>query len=163
MLLLGLFVRHMMLAFDKLSFGQMIKLYHNYQNYCCILTAEDNSYDLSDLETTITEDAVPTSRRQAELFVARQVTRLQTNEKAALSPSELQKKLRYLLTTTPSLAEAVRRIFYLLLLEMSLMLTSLLVLFFHCYYNLFIALLKLNELPTRARILWFCSFSPSRI
>lgn len=47
------------------------------------------------------------SRRQAELFIARQATLLQNNESAALDPPVLQEKIRQLLKANPEHAEAV--------------------------------------------------------
>ena len=47
------------------------------------------------------------SRRQAELFIARQSALLQNNENAALSPPELQDQIRKVLLANPEHAEAV--------------------------------------------------------
>jgi anaphase-promoting complex subunit 5 len=47
------------------------------------------------------------SRRQAELFIAQQASLMQTNEMAALSPPELQERIRELLRANPEYAEAV--------------------------------------------------------
>lgn len=47
------------------------------------------------------------SRRQVELFIARQSALLQNNENSALSPPELQDKVRKVLLANPEHAEAV--------------------------------------------------------
>jgi anaphase-promoting complex subunit 5 len=47
------------------------------------------------------------SRRQAELFIAQQASLMHTNEMAALSPPELQERIRELLQANPEYAEAV--------------------------------------------------------
>lgn len=47
------------------------------------------------------------TRQQAELFISQQTSLLQFNENAALSPPELQEKIRQLVRQNPDLAEAV--------------------------------------------------------
>ncbi|CAL4060929.1 unnamed protein product, partial [Meganyctiphanes norvegica] len=46
------------------------------------------------------------SRQQAELFLSQQTTLLQFNEAAAISPAELQEKIRQMVQQNPDLAEA---------------------------------------------------------
>ena len=46
------------------------------------------------------------SRKQADLFIAQQVTLLQTNEAAALSPKNLQFEISRILKSNPGLPEA---------------------------------------------------------
>jgi len=46
------------------------------------------------------------SRQQAELFLSQQTTLLQFNEAAAISPAELQEKIRQMIQQNPDLAEA---------------------------------------------------------
>ncbi|GAB6021976.1 hypothetical protein CHUAL_006136 [Chamberlinius hualienensis] len=104
--IIGLFLRRMMLAFDKLLFAQTIKLYHSYQKYCSSLTVNSSVHDASSKLDHLFEDSVPTSRRQAELFVARQVALLQINPKAAIPTVELQHRLRRLIAANPTLSEA---------------------------------------------------------
>ena len=52
-------------------------------------------------------DAGRYSQRQAEFFIAQQVSLLQFNEAEALSPKQLQAKISELLSGNPDLAEAV--------------------------------------------------------
>ena len=47
------------------------------------------------------------TRRQAELFIAQQVSLLQNNESLALPPPKLQEKIRDILRANPDYAEAV--------------------------------------------------------
>lgn len=54
------------------------------------------------------------SRRQAELFIARQTTWLQNNESAALPPPRLQDVIRQVLQANPDHYEAVSSIFSIL-------------------------------------------------
>lgn len=55
------------------------------------------------------------SRRQAELFIAQQASLMQTNEMAALSPPELQERIKELLQANPEYAEAVCFHFFIIL------------------------------------------------
>lgn len=54
------------------------------------------------------------SRRQAELFIARQTTWLQNNESAALPPPRLQDVIRQVLQANPDHYEAVSSTFSIL-------------------------------------------------
>lgn len=49
------------------------------------------------------------SRRQAELFIARQTAGLQNNESSALPPAQLQNVIRQVLKANPEHYEAVSR------------------------------------------------------
>ncbi|KAK7077016.1 hypothetical protein SK128_015544 [Halocaridina rubra] len=49
---------------------------------------------------------IHSTRQQAELFISQQATLLQVNETAALSPPQLQEKIRDLVKLNPDLAEA---------------------------------------------------------
>ncbi|CAN7985666.1 unnamed protein product [Ixodes hexagonus] len=87
---LGLFVRRMLLALDKLNFSALVKLHQSFRSY----------YDAEgDGESKATQ-------RQADLFLAQQITLMQVNEKAALPPPQLQQKLRELVGGNPALTEA---------------------------------------------------------
>lgn len=52
------------------------------------------------------------SRRQAELFIARQTARLQNNEESALPPAQLQQVIRQVLQANPDHFEAVSSLFF---------------------------------------------------
>lgn len=126
---LGLFLRRMLLAFDKLSFSQVAKLYQNYKAYyeAASLGTKDNesSSELMDIcsikhtlsvkeECHVDDNAEcreegrkgQASHKQAELFIAQQAALIQTNEKEAFPPRKLQKHIRDLLKDNPDLAEA---------------------------------------------------------
>ncbi|NWX47028.1 APC5 protein, partial [Steatornis caripensis] len=109
----GLFLRHMILAYNKLSFSQVYKLYTALQQY--FQNDEKKSgIDESDMELTHTEEpegkmekeeldvplreeeiscSGPLSQKQAEYFLSQQV-------------SSLQKELNNLLKFNPDFAEA---------------------------------------------------------
>lgn len=66
-------------------------------------------------EEPVLEEVPPLwSRRQAELFIARQTTWLQNNESAALPPPRLQDVIRQVLQANPDHYEAVSSIFSIL-------------------------------------------------
>uniref|UniRef100_A0A673YQQ4 Anaphase-promoting complex subunit 5 n=1 Tax=Salmo trutta TaxID=8032 RepID=A0A673YQQ4_SALTR len=114
----GLFMRHMLLAYNKLSFSQVYKLYKALQQYY---------HNDSDMDLTSTEDNVgermekeeldtwsvrrsgvtcPLSQKQAEYFLARQAYLLKNDENKALKPSALQDELNNMLKFNPDFAEA---------------------------------------------------------
>ncbi|XP_041059283.1 anaphase-promoting complex subunit 5 isoform X2 [Carcharodon carcharias] len=126
---IGLFLRHMILAYNKLSFSQVYKLYtalqQYYQSYekMSSRTAEREDTDMEltslDLEgkmekeelefPTRDEEVVdrgPLSQKQAEYFLAQQASLLKNNENKALSPAALQKELNNLLKFNPDFSEA---------------------------------------------------------
>ncbi|XP_023229697.1 anaphase-promoting complex subunit 5-like isoform X1 [Centruroides sculpturatus] len=115
---LGLFLRRMLLAFDKLSFSQATKLYHKFCLYYKNGFKNDDSIYNEDISTIsdhkiiddddkeFEDNQVLASQKQAEFFVAQQAALLQINEKEALSPPHLQQKIRELLKGNPELAEA---------------------------------------------------------
>uniref|UniRef100_A0A7N8YMG4 Anaphase-promoting complex subunit 5 n=1 Tax=Mastacembelus armatus TaxID=205130 RepID=A0A7N8YMG4_9TELE len=85
----GLFMRHMLLAYNKLSFSQVYKLYKSLQHYYHTLAADDSDMDLTSTEDTVgdridkeelditldeSELRGPLSQKQAEYFLARQVS-----------------------------------------------------------------------------------------
>ncbi|KFM66641.1 Anaphase-promoting complex subunit 5, partial [Stegodyphus mimosarum] len=114
---LGLFIRHMLLAFDKLSFSLVTKLCYKFHVYfdaafeqCLDESAEMNNSDSpldEKLDDSYYEDfQVIVSQKQAEFFIAQQAALLQINESAALSPSDLQQKIKELMKGNPELYEA---------------------------------------------------------
>uniref|UniRef100_A0A8C5DF25 Anaphase-promoting complex subunit 5 n=1 Tax=Gouania willdenowi TaxID=441366 RepID=A0A8C5DF25_GOUWI len=122
----GLFMRHMLLAYNKLSFSQVYKLYKSLQQYCHTLVADDSEMDLTSTEDTVGDrvDKVeldtplhesesdtsssrgPLSQKQAEYFLARQAYLLKNDENKALKPSALQEQLNNMLKFNPDFAEA---------------------------------------------------------
>ncbi|XP_055939873.1 anaphase-promoting complex subunit 5-like [Argiope bruennichi] len=114
---LGLFIRHMLLAFDKLSFSLVTKLCRKFHTYfdSAFVQCLDESIEIpcgdsprgEDLEESYYEECqVFASQKQAEFFIAQQAALLQINESAALSPFDLQQKIRELMKGNPELYEA---------------------------------------------------------
>ncbi|XP_063820495.1 anaphase-promoting complex subunit 5 isoform X1 [Pseudophryne corroboree] len=130
----GLFLRHMILAYNKLSFSQVYKLYTSLQNYFQSnkgKTASKTENEEAEMELTNTEEEEddeerkmekedldfpiveedlacngPLSQKQAEYFLAQQASLLKNDESKALSPVLLQKELNNLLKFNPDFAEA---------------------------------------------------------
>ncbi|XP_029778340.1 anaphase-promoting complex subunit 5 [Suricata suricatta] len=121
----GLFLRHMILAYSKLSFSQVFKLYTALQQY--FQNGEKKSVEDADMELTsreegerkmekeeldvsIREEEVscsgPLSQKQAEFFLSQQASLLKNDETKALTPASLQKELNNLLKFNPDFAEA---------------------------------------------------------
>ncbi|XP_068510056.1 anaphase-promoting complex subunit 5 isoform X1 [Anas acuta] len=123
----GLFLRHMILAYNKLSFSQVYKLYTALQQY--FQNDEKKSgIDENDMELTNTEEqegkmekeeldaplsreeevscSGPLSQKQAEYFLSQQASLLKNDETKALTPASLQKELNNLLKFNPDFAEA---------------------------------------------------------
>ncbi|XP_068767025.1 anaphase-promoting complex subunit 5 isoform X1 [Struthio camelus] len=123
----GLFLRHMILAYNKLSFSQVYKLYTALQQYFQNDEKKDG-IDESDMELTNTEELEgkmekeeldaplsreeeiscngPLSQKQAEYFLSQQASLLKNDETKALTPASLQKELNNLLKFNPDFAEA---------------------------------------------------------
>uniref|UniRef100_A0A671Q9Q0 Anaphase-promoting complex subunit 5 n=1 Tax=Sinocyclocheilus anshuiensis TaxID=1608454 RepID=A0A671Q9Q0_9TELE len=124
----GLFMRQMLLAYNKLSFSQVYKLYKSLQQYCRRgnqpeLSAEDmeltsnedpsaDRIDKDELDTASLhqsesdETRGPLSQKQAEYFLARQAYLLKNDENKAMSPAKLQDELNNILKFNPDFAEA---------------------------------------------------------
>ncbi|KAF4011751.1 hypothetical protein G4228_003580 [Cervus hanglu yarkandensis] len=121
----GLFLRHMILAYSKLSFSQVFKLYTALQQYFQNgekKTMEDADMELAsreegerkmekeELDVSIREEEVscsgPLSQKQAEFFLSQQASLLKNDETKALTPASLQKELNNLLKFNPDFAEA---------------------------------------------------------
>ncbi|XP_027734361.1 anaphase-promoting complex subunit 5 isoform X2 [Empidonax traillii] len=122
----GLFLRHMILAYNKLSFSQVYKLYTALQQYFQ-RDEKKNGADESDMELTNPEEldgkmekeeldgplreeeiscSGPLSQKQAEYFLSQQASLLKNDETKALTPASLQKELNNLLKFNPDIAEA---------------------------------------------------------
>lgn len=113
---IGLFIRHMLLAFDKLSFSLVTKLFrkfHIYFDAAFVQCFDENSeitcgdsLPTEDYEESYSEECqVFASQKQAEFFIAQQSALLQINESAALSPFDLQQKIRELMKGNPEIYE----------------------------------------------------------
>ncbi|NP_001090413.1 anaphase promoting complex subunit 5 L homeolog [Xenopus laevis] len=126
----GLFLRHMILAYNKLSFSQVYKLYTSLQQYFqsekskatsktdsdeadMDLTnndEEEGKLEKEDLDFPIGEDDLacsgPLSQKQAEYFLSQQASLMKSDENKALTPVLLQKELNNLLKFNPDFAEA---------------------------------------------------------
>ncbi|XP_053557713.1 anaphase-promoting complex subunit 5 [Bombina bombina] len=129
----GLYLRHMFLAYNKLSFSQVYKLYTSLQQYfqseksTTDLKKENDEADMDltnsdddddserklekeDLDFPIREEDLacsgPLSQKQAEYFLSHQAALLKNDENKALSPVLLQKELNSLLKFNPDFAEA---------------------------------------------------------
>uniref|UniRef100_A0A2K5N2D2 Anaphase-promoting complex subunit 5 n=1 Tax=Cercocebus atys TaxID=9531 RepID=A0A2K5N2D2_CERAT len=121
----GLFLRHMILAYSKLSFSQVFKLYTALQQYFQNgekKTVEDADMELTsrdegerkmekeELDVSVREEEVscsgPLSQKQAEFFLSQQASLLKNDETKALTPASLQKELNNLLKFNPDFAEA---------------------------------------------------------
>ncbi|XP_016058542.1 PREDICTED: anaphase-promoting complex subunit 5 isoform X2 [Miniopterus natalensis] len=120
----GLFLRHMILAYSKLSFSQVFKLYTALQQYFQNgekKAAEDTDMELTreegerkmekeELDLSVREEEVscsgPLSQKQAEFFLSQQASLLKNDETKALPPASLQKELNNLLKFNPDFAEA---------------------------------------------------------
>uniref|UniRef100_A0A667ZXD1 Anaphase-promoting complex subunit 5 n=1 Tax=Myripristis murdjan TaxID=586833 RepID=A0A667ZXD1_9TELE len=109
----GLFMRHMLLAYNKLSFSQVYKLYKSLQQYyhndsdMDLTSTEDTVGDRTDkeeLDTPLHESELrgPLSQKQAEYFLARQVS----VQIYTLKPAALQDELNNMLKFNPDFAEA---------------------------------------------------------
>uniref|UniRef100_A0A8D2QI55 Anaphase-promoting complex subunit 5 n=1 Tax=Zonotrichia albicollis TaxID=44394 RepID=A0A8D2QI55_ZONAL len=122
----GLFLRHMILAYNKLSFSQVYKLYTALQQYFQKDEKKDGA-DENDMELTnpdeldgkmekeeldgpLREEEIactgPLSQKQAEYFLSQQASLLKNDETKALAPASLQKELNNLLKFNPDFAEA---------------------------------------------------------
>ncbi|KAJ7309781.1 hypothetical protein JRQ81_007848 [Phrynocephalus forsythii] len=123
----GLFLRHMILAYNKLSFSQVYKLYTALQQYYQNDEKKNRGGDESEMELThcdgeegkmekeefdgpLGEEEIsyngPLSQKQAEYFLSQQASLLKNDETKALSPASLQKELKNLLKFNPDFAEA---------------------------------------------------------
>ncbi|XP_043831065.1 anaphase-promoting complex subunit 5 [Dromiciops gliroides] len=123
----GLFLRHMILAYNKLSFSQVYKLYTSLQEYFQNAerkaAAEEAEMDMTgpegqlagtmereELDVPSREEEIscsgPLSQKQAEYFLSQQASLLKNDETKALTPASLQKELNNLLKFNPDFAEA---------------------------------------------------------
>nr|XP_056715365.1 anaphase-promoting complex subunit 5 [Euleptes europaea] len=122
----GLFLRQMILAYNKLSFSQVYKLYTALQQYyqedlkksggeeaemeLTHCEGLDSKMEKEDFDGPLREEDIscngPLSQKQAEYFLSQQASLLKNDETKALSPASLQKELNSLLKFNPDFAEA---------------------------------------------------------
>ena len=107
---LGLYIRRVIIFFEKLPFDQVVSLYEGLKKY---LDGRTNSSESSDISAGSKAEDIYSNEtrtiwggRQAELLVAQQAHALQTDEHKAMSPAELQALVRELLSCSPYYAEA---------------------------------------------------------
>lgn len=103
---LGLFVRRMLLALDKLNFSGLVNLHKSFRSYYDegLRRPETSSEGAGDYAVGLARPAA--TQRQADLFLAQQVMLMQLSEKAALPPPQLQRRIRQLLAGSRDLFEA---------------------------------------------------------
>ncbi|XP_055688027.1 anaphase-promoting complex subunit 5 [Lutzomyia longipalpis] len=115
----GLLVRRFIITLDRMSFPELMKLYHNVCAYFkksvrAIALGAKEAGVMIDLEEREGAVAQPKgdrefsrwSRKQTDLFVAQQCSLLQTNETKALSPRDLQAKLAEIIKDNPLYSHA---------------------------------------------------------
>uniref|UniRef100_A0A3P8SEQ7 Anaphase-promoting complex subunit 5 n=1 Tax=Amphiprion percula TaxID=161767 RepID=A0A3P8SEQ7_AMPPE len=102
----GLFMRHMLLAYNKLSFSQVYKLYRSLQHYYHNTVGDRADKEEMDIPLHESELRGPLSQKQAEYFLARQAYLLKNDENKALKPAALQEELNNMLKFNPDFAEA---------------------------------------------------------
>ncbi|KAL2712791.1 anaphase-promoting complex subunit 5 [Vespula squamosa] len=109
---LGLYVRRIIIFFEKLPFDQAVLLYEDLKNYVKKKSRSPENTDISSClkldEPYIYNNKSTTvwSGRQAELLVAQQAHALKMDEHKAMSPVDLQILIRKLLRSSPYYAEA---------------------------------------------------------
>nr|DBA23232.1 TPA: hypothetical protein GDO54_014165 [Pyxicephalus adspersus] len=119
----GLFLRHMILAYNKLSFSQVYKLHtslHSYYHSDKAKTSPKSENEEAEMDLCVSDEeeseerdeeedlacSGPLSQKQAEYFLSQQASFLKNDESKALSPVLLQKELNNLLKFNPDFAEA---------------------------------------------------------
>ncbi|KAL9988516.1 hypothetical protein ACROYT_G002971 [Oculina patagonica] len=122
--LFGLFTRRMALSFHKMSFSQVSHFVDLLKSY---LSSRENDNDKEEMDISLdvsmqsveSEDEGnvtdksrnpilqgSVSNRQAEFFLAKQVSLMQSTEEEALPPPKLQSRITDILTASPNIAEA---------------------------------------------------------
>lgn len=116
--ILGLYIRRIVLALDKLSFPEIMNLFNQIiQYYERGLRAMAIAPNTSAIDNRLMKRNSPTnsngksnhykwSVKQADLFVAQQCNLLENNETLALSPIELQKRLNEIIHDNPLYSQA---------------------------------------------------------
>ncbi|XP_029166139.1 anaphase-promoting complex subunit 5 [Nylanderia fulva] len=106
---LGLYVRRMLIFFEKLAFDQVVTLYNDLKKYIGRKVNNPENSDISVIskkEFGSQKAKTTWGGRQAELLLAQQAHALQTDEYKALPPMELHSLVQDLLKSTPYNADA---------------------------------------------------------
>ena len=123
---MGVYMRRMELAYNEMSFAQLVDTYNKIRKYYEAGFPENqdetdservNSLGLSEPalylsqlnDRSSSEDLAEQSffsRKQAEYFIANQATMLSHNELKGLPPDQLQQKITSILAGNPDMAEA---------------------------------------------------------
>lgn len=101
---LGLFVRRMLLALDKLNFSGLVNLHKSFCSYYD--EGLRRPPEMAAFEGGDVGARPAATQRQADLFLAQQVMLMQLSEKAALPPPQLQRRINELLAGSKDLFEA---------------------------------------------------------
>lgn len=116
--ILGLYIRRIVLALDKLTFPEMMNLYKNIKLYYekgvrALAIAPSSASSGADTETGADPQQIfpksghsKWSVKQADLFVAQQCNLLENNETKALSPIELHQRLNEIIHDNPLYSQA---------------------------------------------------------
>ncbi|KAJ6641734.1 Anaphase-promoting complex subunit 5 [Pseudolycoriella hygida] len=110
---LVLYVRRIALALEKLSFDEMMKLFKDIKAYHekgmrALMIAPNSAVSDTSDESLILLRCTPAkwSMKQADLFVSQQCHLLENNERRALSPVDLQNKIKEVLQDNPLHSQA---------------------------------------------------------
>lgn len=105
---LGLFVRRMLLALDKLNFSGLVNLHKSFRLYYDegLRRPETATGSFEGGGDVVVATRPAATQRQADLFLAQQVMLMQLSEKAALPPPQLQRRINELLAGSKDLFEA---------------------------------------------------------
>ncbi|XP_059168333.1 anaphase-promoting complex subunit 5-like [Physella acuta] len=127
--IMGLYIRRMELAYNEMSFSQVVDMHNKVRRYyeagfpeckeeidrfssrkSSIHGISDTALSMSLLEDSPSMDSINGqsffSKKQAEYFIANQAQMLSHNEGKALSPEQLQQKISNILAANPDMAEA---------------------------------------------------------
>ncbi|XP_046844230.1 anaphase-promoting complex subunit 5-like [Xenia sp. Carnegie-2017] len=99
----GLFVRKMVLLFNKMSFGQVLHLNDLLKTY---LHSDHGNDKMNAVQYSDVAKRMPISRKQGEIFLAKQAVLLNSGDNTAENAKELQEQINNILCVAPDLAEA---------------------------------------------------------
>ncbi|KAH9502776.1 Anaphase-promoting complex subunit 5 [Bulinus truncatus] len=124
---MGIYIRRMELAYNEMSFSQVVDIYNRVKRYyeagfpeskeeversswrkSSLVGISESALSMSLLEERpVSEPSSGNfSKKQAEYFIANQALMLSHHEGKALAPNELQQRLSCILSDNPDLAEA---------------------------------------------------------
>lgn len=114
--ILGLYIRRIVLALDKLTFPEMMNLYNQIKKYYekgvrTLAIAPSSQTGIANESLDVNPLLIKSghnkwSVKQADLFVAQQCNLLENNETRALPPIELQTKLTEIIQDNPLYSQA---------------------------------------------------------